>query len=232
MSAIKKVPLKFQPKGIEILYEDQDIIAGNKAPGALSVSALWNTEDTIHSALNRYVQKGNAKSKKCVFVVHRLDQATSGVILFAKTEKVQDFLKTDWTSTIKTYYAIVHGKMKEKKGLISSHLVEDDDYLVQSTTEPGKGKLAQTEFTVVKETAYFSILKINLLTGKKNQIRVHLAENGNPIVGDLKYGKPSKHKDLYLHAFAIVFTHPFSKVRMRIQAPIPKYFEKLINYAY
>lgn len=228
----KKIPKKYQPKGFKILHEDQDLIVGNKAPGALTVSALWNKDDTVQSALDQYVRKGNIHSKKCVFVVHRLDQATSGVLIFAKSESVQQFLKNDWKATVKTYYTIVHGKMKNKSGIIESFLTQDEDYVVQSTNDPEKGKLARTEFTVVKETAYFSILKINLLTGKKNQIRVHLAEAGNPIVGDEKYGKPSKHKELYLHSFAIVFTHPHTKQRLRVQAPIPDYFEKLISYGY
>lgn len=228
----KKIPKKYQPKGFEILHEDPDLIVGNKAPGALTVSALWNKDDTVQSALDHYVRKGNIHSKKSVFVVHRLDQATSGVLIFAKSESAQQFLKNDWKATVKTYYTIVHGKMKNKSGIIESHLTQDEGYVVQSTTDPEKGKLARTEFTVVKETAYFSILKINLLTGKKNQIRVHLAEAGNPIVGDEKYGKPSKHKELYLHSFAIVFTHPHTKQRLRVQAPIPSYFEKLISYGY
>ena len=228
----KKVPKKYHPKGFEILHEDPDVIVGNKATGALTVSALWNKDDTIQSALDHYIQKGNAKSQKCVYVVHRLDQATSGVLMFAKTENAQQFLKNDWKATVKTYYAIVHGKLKNKSGIFSSNLVEDEDYVVQSTDDPEKGKLAQTEYTVVKETAFFSVVKINLLTGKKNQIRVHFSENGNPVVGDQKYGKPSKQKELFLHAFAIVFTHPFSKKRIRVQAPIPTYFEKLVNYGY
>lgn len=227
-----KIPKKYQPKGFEILHEDQDVIVGNKAPGSLTVKALWNKNDTIQSALDHYIKKGSPRSQKCVYVVHRLDQATSGVLMFAKSEEAQKYLKEDWKATVKTYYAIVHGKMKQKSGVISTHLIEDEDYVVQSTTDPEKGKLAQTEYTVVKETAYFSVVKINLLTGKKNQIRVHLAEAGNPIVGDVKYGKESKHKELYLHSFAIVFTHPYSKNRIRVQAPIPSYFLKLVNYGY
>ena len=136
----KNVPKKYHPKGFEILHEDQDVIVGNKATGALIVSALWNKDDTIQSALDHYIRKGNTKSQKCVFVVHRLDQATSGVLMFAKTENVQQFLKHDWKATVKTYYAIVHGKLKNKSGIFSSNLVEDDDYVVQSTDDPEKGK--------------------------------------------------------------------------------------------
>lgn len=231
-TVIKKIPQKHQPKGFEILHEDLDLIVGNKAAGALTVAALWNKDSTIQTALDQYVRKGNAKSQKSVYVVHRLDQATTGVLIFAKTEAVQQFLKNDWKSTVKTYYAIVHGKMKQKSGLIESFLTEDEDYVVKSTTDSEKGKLAQTEYTVVKESMHFSVVKINLLTGKKNQIRVHMAEAGNPIVGDEKYGKTTKHKELFLHAFAIVFTHPHTKERLRVQAPIPAHFTKLVDYKY
>ncbi|OFZ31395.1 MAG: RNA pseudouridine synthase [Bdellovibrionales bacterium RIFCSPHIGHO2_01_FULL_40_29] len=230
--SFSNVPTKYQPKNFEILFEDQDLIIGNKASGALTVSALWNKTDTVHSALNHYVRKGNSKSQKSVYVVHRLDQATSGVLMFAKTEAVQKFIKENWKYTTKTYYAIVHGKLPKKTDILSSYLIEDEDYVVSSTDDSEKGKLAHTEYTVVKETAFFSVLKINLLTGKKNQIRVHLSEIGNPIVGDSKYGKPSKNKELYLHSFAIVFDHPHSKERLRVQAMVPRYFEKLVNYRY
>jgi tRNA pseudouridine32 synthase/23S rRNA pseudouridine746 synthase/23S rRNA pseudouridine1911/1915/1917 synthase len=231
---ITKIPKKYQPQGIEILHEDQDLIVGIKEAGILTVSALWEKTNTVHHALNSYVRKGNPNSKKCVFVVHRLDQATSGVLMFAKTKDVQCFLKDNWSSTVKIYYAIVHGKMAKKSGIITSYLTEDEDYVVHSTTDSENGKLARTEYTVVKETPHFSVIKVNLLTGKKNQIRVHLAGEGHPIVGDIKYGKDNsaKHKNLMLHAFSIVFTHPFSKKRLRFQADVPDYFNRIVDYAY
>lgn len=234
MNKNKKVPKKHQPPGYEILHEDPDLIVGHKEAGFLTVAALWEKKNTIHNALVSYVRKGSAHSKKDIFVVHRLDQATSGVLLFAKNPEVQNYLKENWKTTVKYYYAIVHGRMAKKKGLISSYLSEDEDYVVHSTEDPEKGKLAQTEYSVVKETAFFSILKINLLTGKKNQIRVHLADEGHPIVGDTKYGKEksTKHNQLLLHAFSIEFTHPFSKKRLRVQADVPDYFNKVVNYAY
>ena len=100
----KKIPKKYQPRGYEILYEDRDVIVGNKAPGILTVAALWNKEKTVHSAINQYVRKGNSKSRKCVYVVHRLDQGTSGILIFAKTKQAQIVLKDSWKSTKKTYY--------------------------------------------------------------------------------------------------------------------------------
>lgn len=230
---MKKIPKKYQPRGFQILHEDLDVIVGNKAPGALTVAAKWNAEDTIHSALNQYVRKGNPRSNKVVFVVHRLDQATSGVLIFAKTEEVQSFLKENWKSTVKNYFAIVHGKMDKKSGTIQSYLEEDENYVVHSSMDSDKGKLAITEYQVLKETDQFSLLKINLLTGKKNQIRVHLAGEGHPIVGDNKYGKSTtRFKDLCLHSAVIEFTHPHSKKRVRITAPVPHYFKNLIEYNY
>ena len=229
---MKPVPKKYQPRGFQILHEDLDVIVGNKAPGALTVAAKWNRDETVHSALNDYVRKGNPRSNKCVYVVHRLDQATSGVLIFAKTEEVQHFLKDNWKSTIKNYYTIVHGKMSQKSGTIQSYLEEDEDYVVHSSQDSSKGKLAITEYKVLKETEQFSLLRINLLTGKKNQIRVHLSGEGHPIVGDAKYGKPSKYKNLCLHSAVLEFTHPFNKKRVRITAPVPAYFKTLIDFAY
>lgn len=230
---MKKIPKKYQPRGFEILHEDLDVIVGNKAPGVLTVAAKFDSQNTVHNVLNQYVRKGNPRSNKCVYVVHRLDQATSGVLIFAKTEQVQHFLKDNWKSFHKTYYAIVHGKMAKKTGTIQSYLEEDDSYHMHSSQDADKGKLAITEYEVLKENEKFSLLKINLLTGKKNQIRVHLAGEGNPIVGDPKYGKATTtFKDLRLHSASLEFTHPHSGKRVLIKAPAPAYFRALVDYTY
>ncbi len=233
MLETRKTPKKYQPKGFEILYEDRDILVGNKTPGFLTVGAAWERVNTIHYALNQYVRKGNSRSRKCVYVVHRLDQDTSGVLIFAKSEGVQTFLKDNWKSTVKTYYAIVYGRLARKSGTISSYLVEDDDYVMHSVDDKRNGKLSHTEYDVLKETGQFSLLKINLLTGRKNQIRVHLADQGYPVVGDEKYGKIDKrYKYLALHSQAISFNHPFNKERLAFCAKVPDYFRKLVDYAY
>jgi len=234
MNEMKKIPKKYQPKGYEILYEDQDLFVGNKAPGFLTVGAAWERLNTIHQALNMYVRKGSAVSRKRVFVVHRLDQDTSGVLIFAKSEKIQYLLKEDWKNTVKTYYAVVYGQLPRQSGTISSYLLEDDDYVVHSVEHHPHAKLSHTEYEVVMENDKFSLLKINLLTGRKNQIRVHLADLGYPVVGDEKYGKTDKRHSRYLalHAYSIEFTHPFTKQRLKFDAPVPEYFKKLISYAY
>lgn len=229
-----KIPKKHQPLGYEILHEDLDVIVGHKAAGFLTVAALWNKEKTIHSALEKYIRKGNPRSNKEVFVVHRLDQATSGVLIFAKSEQAQQFLKNNWKSTEKYYYTIVRGTLQKKSGLISSYLQEDEDYFVHSSKDDKNGKLAETEYEVIKEVGPYSLLKIKLLTGKKNQIRVHLAGEGHPIVGDSKYGKekPGANKQLMLHSFSLEFTHPHTKKRILVQADVPDYFKKLVEYNY
>ncbi len=230
---MKKIPKKYQPRGFEILHDDLDIIVGNKAPGVLTVAAKFDSVNTVHNALNQFVRKGNPRSNKCVYVVHRLDQATSGVLIFAKSEQVQHFLKDNWKSFKKTYYTIVHGKMPKKSGTIQSYLEEDESYHMHSSQDADKGKLAITEYEVLKETDKFSLLKINLLTGKKNQIRVHLAGEGCPVVGDSKYGKATTNfKDLRLHSASLEFTHPHTGKRVLIKAPVPAYFSTLVDFPY
>lgn len=233
MPEIKKIPKKYHPKGFEVLYEDMDLIIGNKTAGYLTVAALWEREKTIHYGLNQYVRKGNPRSPKRVYVVHRLDQDTSGVLVFAKSEKAQQYLKNNWATTKKVYYAIVHGKLAKKEDVISSYLQEDEDYVVHSVNNKNKGKLARTAYKVLVETDKFSLLKIDLLTGRKNQIRVHLSDIGHPIVGDIKYGHANaKGRHLMLHAYSIALMHPHHKKELNIKADVPLYFSTMINYPY
>lgn len=224
------IPKKYRPKGFEILHEDRDLIIIDKFPGSLSVAALWNKDATVHSELNTYVRKGNPRATKVVYVVHRLDQATSGLMVFAKSESAQQFLKNNWSKMKKNYLTIVHGQLKNKSGLIESYLEEDDDYHVHSSQDNSKGKLARTEYQVIKESKNSSLVKINLLTGKKNQIRVHMAENKTPIFGDIKYGpKSSKNQELMLHAYRLQLIHPYSKEAFVIESTIPERFYKIID---
>lgn len=224
------LPKKHRPRGFDFLHEDKDLIIINKHPGVLSVAALWNKDFTVHSELINYVRKGNPRATKMVYVVHRLDQATSGVMVFAKSEQAQQFLKNSWTQMKKNYLTLVHGHLKEKSGLIESFLEEDDDYHMHSSQDSSKGKLARTEYVVLKESDLYSAVKINLLTGKKNQIRVHMADLKTPVVGDLKYGpKNSKIKDLMLHAYRLQLIHPFNKEILMAEALVPERFHKIID---
>ncbi|MBF0331414.1 MAG: RNA pseudouridine synthase, partial [Candidatus Omnitrophica bacterium] len=141
-SVSRKIPRKYQPKGFEIVHEDDHIIVGYKSAGILTVAAPYERERTVHQYLNEYVRKGNSRSRHVVFVVHRLDRETSGVLIFAKDPRAQEFLKDHWKVTHKIYYAVVHGRMAKKAGTISSYLVEDDKYRMHSMDEGGDGKLS------------------------------------------------------------------------------------------
>lgn len=225
-----QIPYKYRPKGFEILHEDHDLLIINKESGKLSVAALWNKDTTVHHDLNRYLCKGNPRGTRTAHVVHRLDQATSGLMVFAKSESAQKFLKNNWSLMRKNYLTIVHGQLNAKSGLIESYLTEDEDYHMHSNSDPTKGKLARTEYEVLKESEKFSVIKINLLTGKKNQIRVHMADLKNPIVGDDKYGpKNSKIKTLMLHAYRLQLIHPFNRQKFLFESPIPDRFHNLTD---
>jgi tRNA pseudouridine32 synthase/23S rRNA pseudouridine746 synthase/23S rRNA pseudouridine1911/1915/1917 synthase len=225
--AKKKQPnRKHLPKNMEILYEDKDLLVINKPAGLLTVKTATTKLKTAQYILTDYVRKGSLKSRKRVFAVHRLDQWTSGVLIFAKNEDAKMRLQDNWKQTQKTYVAVVHGQLKPKKGMITSYLYETKNYFVRSTTDKTKGKLAKTAYKVIKEEGPFSLVEIDLLTGRKNQIRVHLADKGNPIVGDRKYGKAKDaHRRLALHAKSISFNHPTTSKLMAFETKLPSYFK-------
>jgi tRNA pseudouridine32 synthase/23S rRNA pseudouridine746 synthase/23S rRNA pseudouridine1911/1915/1917 synthase len=223
-----KIRTKYVPAGIKILYEDRDIIVIDKRSGLLSVKANYEAEKTAHHLLTNYVRKGNPKSKIKLFVVHRLDRGTSGVLIFAKSYHIREKFAAQWENVEKKYMAVVHGTLSEKSGVIESFLAESDDYKMRSVENPKEGHLARTQYAVIKESKYYSLLEIQLLTGKKNQIRVHLSENGHPIVGDKKYTPNAKGR-LALHAMSIRFKHPFSNEEMAFETKMPDYFLTFFN---
>jgi RluA family pseudouridine synthase len=219
-------PKRYQPKGLTILYEDRDIIVVNKASGVLTVSNDKVRENTAYYRLTTYVRKGNSRSQSRVFIVHRLDQDTSGVIVFAKNEKAKRYLQDEWHGFKKVYYAVVHGSPPEKEGIITSYLAENQAHKMYSVRDPKKGKLAKTGYRVVRKAKNCCLLEIDLLTGKKNQIRAHLAENGCPVVGDKKYGQLKKGAArLALHAASLWIRHPHTEEQMAFTAKFPACFD-------
>lgn len=218
------------PRGLSILYEDEDIIVIDKASGLLSMSNAKTRDRTAYFALNDYVRKGNPKSRKRIYIVHRLDRDTSGVLVFAKSETNKRYLQDQWLGFSKTYFAVVHGTLKEKTGILESYLAENTVHKMYSVEDPEKGKLAKTGYRVLKESKQFSLVEIELLTGRKNQIRVHFSDQGNPVAGDKVYGDLDKRiKRLTLHAGNLTILHPGTKKKMTFQAPIPAYFLALLN---
>lgn len=222
---------KHEPKGLTILYEDEYVLVVNKENGLLTVSTDREKEKTAHFLLNEYVKKGNIRSKNRIFIVHRLDRDTSGILVFAKSEKVKRYLQDEWGSFTKKYFAVVRGKLQEKEGTITSYLTENKVHRMYSVEDAGKGKLAKTGYKVLKESGKYSLLEIQLFTGRKNQIRVHLAEEEHPVVGDKMYGVKDKGiKRLTLHAASITISHPYTKEEMNFKTDIPPYFKTLVKY--
>jgi tRNA pseudouridine32 synthase / 23S rRNA pseudouridine746 synthase len=230
MPAITRPPAKHQPKGLTILHEDRDIIVVEKPCGLLSIGTDRDKSRTVHTILNEYVRKGNPRSRNRVYIVHRLDRETSGILILAKSEQAKIFLQGHWQETDKRYLTVVHGSLTQKEGTISSYLTENSAFTVYSTPDPAAGKLSHTEYRVLKETRGLSLLEIHLLTGRKHQIRVHLSEKGHPVVGDRKYGRGNDtHVNLALHARSISFTHPVSGRRLTFETAIPELFTRLVG---
>lgn len=221
-----EIPKKYRPRGVDVLYEDREVLVANKEAGVLTVGTGLHDERTAYSALVDYVRKGQSKSRKGIFIIHRLDRETSGVLIFAKTVEAKHALQADWEQTRKTYLALVEGNPDKDEGTISTYLAENTALRVYSTPDRRKGKLARTQYRVLRRIGTRALLEVTLLTGRKHQIRVHLSEQGWPIVGDGKYGDGTGGKKrLALHAFRIEFTHPQTGKRMRFEAPLPTAFQ-------
>lgn len=224
----KAAPGSFTDMGI--LYEDEDIIVVDKGAGLLSIASDKEKQLTAYRQLMDHLRKWDPKQR--VFIVHRLDRDTSGVMLFAKSEEIQQALQNDWKNTVseRTYIALVEGQVKKKTGTITSWLKETRTHLVYSSSKPNGGQKAVTHYAVLKANSHFSLLQVNLETGRKNQIRVHMQEMGFPIVGDKKYGgKGNPIGRLGLHANVLTFKHPRTREVLRFESPIPKRFLNVFN---
>lgn len=226
----KQTKKQRQPGGMIILHEDRDLLVVVKPAGLLTIGTARDKSRTAHALLNDYVRKGDPKSRRRVYVVHRLDRDTSGILLFAKSQPVKEFLQEHWGATDKVYLAIVHGRLTPASGTISTYLAENTAHKVYSTPDPAKGKLSHTAYQVLQASGDNSLLEIHLLTGRKHQIRVHLAERGHPVIGDRKYGGDgAAAKRLALHARAISFVHPFSGKPLTFDTGIPPDFIRMLD---
>jgi len=221
---------RFLARGLAILYEDRDILVVDKPAGLLTMGTEREKARTAYFALTDYVRKGDARSRNRIFIVHRLDRETSGVLVFAKTAEAKFRLQGRWDETKKSYLAVVHGKCEKRSETITTYLAENSAHGVYSTADPRKGKLAHTAYTVLKETKDFTLLDVELLTGRKHQIRVHLADRGHPVVGDKRYGRADRaHGRLALHARSLAFRHPVSGKELTFGAKAPAYFRELVG---
>lgn len=217
-------------KGITIVYEDAHLIVIDKHAGMLSVATDYEPGGlTAYNMLSHHVKIADINAK--IFIVHRLDRDTSGLMMFAKSEEVKHALQDDWQNAVseRTYAALVEGKPKEPKGTLQSYLWEGHNLKIYSGQDPTRGQLAITHYEMTKSNGQYSLLKVNLETGRKNQIRAHMEEMGHPIVGDKKYGAHGNPlARIGLHAWVLAFTHPVTGKQMRFETNIPRKFLRLI----
>lgn len=212
---------------IDIVYEDKEIIVVNKRENLLTIATEKEKTKTLFHNVLLYLKTKNKNNR--VFIVHRLDYETSGLIVFAKSECVKKTLQDNWEETKRKYIAILEGNVNKASGTIKSWLKETKTLITYSSPIKDNGKLAITKYEIMKKNDKYSLVNISLLTGRKNQIRVHMKEIKHPIVGDKKYGNGTKSdKRMYLHAYFLEFKHPIRNKIMTFELPIPREFNKLI----
>ncbi len=221
----------FYNRRLQLVYEDDDIIVVNKGYGLLSMGTDKVKDQTAYSFLREWIKWENPGNK--IFIIHRLDRDTSGLMMFAKTEKAKDTMQHNWNNMVlnRKYICVVEGKVEEESGVIKSYLAENSRFEVYSTPTPEPGtQLAVTRWRKLKSKNGYTLLEVELDTGRKNQIRVHMKDLGHPIAGDRKYGaKSSPIKRLALHAQTLRFVHPVSRKEMNFHTDIPISFEKMVK---
>ena len=212
-------------KKMNIVYEDRDLIVINKPAHLLTISTDNEKEKTLFHQVMLYEKRKNKSNK--VFIVHRLDKDTSGVVVFAKNEKIKRALQEAWNDycDVREYYAIVEGNVKETKGTIKQYLTENKT-LHTYATDKEHGKLAITDFETIKASKNYSILKVTIRTGRKNQIRVALADMGHPIIGDKNYGSTKNPlRRMCLHHRYLKIKHPLKNHTFEFVSPVPSEFD-------
>lgn len=211
------------PFGMKILFEDAALIVIDKPAGLLSMASETERERTAYAYLTQYVRHGKPRSPERVWIVHRLDRETSGLMVFARSEEMKQTLQGEWSEADKRYLAVVEGKLAAGEGVISSHLDESQPYLVYSVRQPNdQTRPAVTNYRVLKRGDEYALVELTLKTGRRNQIRVHLADERCPVVGDGKYGaRTNPVRRLALHASMLQFPHPVTGELLRFESPLP-----------
>lgn len=229
ISRNKKVQ-EFHSRLLKIVYEDAYLIVVEKSEGLLSVNTERQKERTAYTILSEYVCRANKRNR--IYIVHRLDRDTSGLMMFAKDEKTQHTLRDNWHEIVfdRRYVALVHGEMERNAGTVHSWLTDRTLYVSSSPTDDG-GKESVTHYHTVKRGNGYSLIELNLETGRKNQIRVHMQDLNHPIVGDGRYGREEDANPLgrlALHAFKLCFYHPVTGEMMHFETPYPASFKALL----
>ena len=220
---------EFKNPMLKLVYEDAYIIVVEKKEGLLSVSTEHQKERTAQHILNEYVKRSHRNNR--IFVVHRLDRETSGLMMYAKDEKTQNTLRDNWQDIVtdRRYVAIVSGEMEKDGGTVESWLTDRKLYVSSSPYDDGEGKYAVTHYRTIKRANGYSLVELDLETGRKNQIRVHMSELGHPVIGDERYGSECNPLGrLALHAFKLCFYHPITGELMQFETPYPANFKTLM----
>ena len=209
---------------LDIIYEDKSILVVNKPSGLLTISTENEKEKTLFHKVFTYLKQKNKNNK--VFIVHRLDKDTSGLVVFAKSEQVKRFLQEEWEQNAveRKYYAIVHGIVEKPQDTIISYLKETKTLYTYSSKTKNDGKKAITTYKKISDNGQYSYLDISISTGRKNQIRVHMKDINHPIVGDRKYGVKDNSRKMLLHAYHLVITHPVTKQKLMLISKEPKVY--------
>lgn len=223
VDVLKEAPVDHLLAGISILYEDEDIVVVDKEAGLLTMASKPDAKQyTAYRELTAYVQHIDPRSR--IFIVHRLDRDTSGVLVFAKNEKAKNTLQNNWHKDVdeRSYLALVEGTVEKDQDTITSYLKETKTHHVYTTSNSKDAKKAILHYSVMKKSNLNSLVKVDLETGRKNQIRVQFASIGHPVVGDKQYGASGDPIGrLGLHAYVLSFKHPTTEKLMRFEAPIP-----------
>lgn len=217
-------------KNIEVIYEDNEFLVVNKKPNLLTVSTEKEKNRTLFANVYDYVKELDKHNK--IFIVHRLDKETSGIVLFAKNQKIKDLLQEKWNDivTLREYQAVVEGKITPSSGEKRMYLKENKEKVVYKTNDKEQGKLAITKYKTITSNEKYSLVTLEILTGRKNQIRVAMQDLKTPIVGDKKYkAKTDPLKRLMLHATKLEFIHPITKKKYKFTSNIPNSFNTLVR---
>lgn len=224
-----KVEVPAGPGDVRILFEDAHLIVVDKPAGLLTMATKSEKEHTAYRQMMDHLQQNDRTQR--VFIVHRLDRDTSGVLVFAKSLDVQQALQANWRDAVleRTYAALVEGRVARPEGTVTSWLKESSTLRMHSSRSPNGGQKAITHYRVIQATDAYSLLQVRLETGRKNQIRVHMQELGHSVVGDRKYGAKSNPLGrLGLHAQILSFGHPVTHETLRFETEIPKKFRALL----
>jgi 23S rRNA pseudouridine1911/1915/1917 synthase len=229
VSKTKRNQQGFKSRYVKIVYEDRWLVVVEKSVGILSMAA-GHSSLNVKAVLDDYFHKSRQKCR--AHVVHRLDRDTSGLMVYAKDIETEQILEHNWHDIVydRRYVAVVSGEMEQEGGTVANWLKDNKAYITYSSPVDNGGKYAVTHFHVMARTTDHSLVEFKLETGRKNQIRVHTADIGHPVCGDVKYGNGDDplHR-LCLHAYMLCFTHPVTRERMEFETPVPTAFRRLFK---